>query len=250
MSNSIQRIGGISLRKLLPNAKFHGAKDFQIQSCCSDPAKVQKGDVFVAIVDSQRDGHAGINQAVANGASAIVAERFVVSKVPLCVVKDSRIALAQICQSLAGNPTESMRVIGVTGTNGKTTTAHLIRSILKEAGLRCGIASSLGNFDGVETSNPNSEITQTPQIAKQLLNMCSNGCEVAILEMPSTLLAQRCFDGIKLDAAVFTNIRKDHLEFHGTPGNYRKAKSQLFKLLKPDGFSVFPFRNWDQNQYG
>ena len=238
MSHSTIRTDGVSLRELLPKSQFFGASNFHVQSCCSDSEKVQSGDIYFAIIDSDKDGHQGINQAISRGAAGIVAERFVVANVPLCVVDDTRVAYGNVCQSLVGNPTQSMCVIGVSGTNGKTTTAFFIKAILKEAGLRCGLSSSLGNFDGHQTSDPYSESTKAPHVANQLLRMRANHCDVAILELPSTLLAQRSFEGVKLDAAVYTNIRKDHLDFHATPKNYRRAKSRLLKMLKPGGFSV------------
>ena len=103
--------------------------------------------MFVAVAGSRTDGHAFVHEAIASGASAIVCERPLDVDVPQCLVPDSREALGQICQALAGHPSRTLKVIGITGTNGKTTTAHLIASILHEAGCRAGTLGTLGYFD-------------------------------------------------------------------------------------------------------
>ena len=118
--------GGISLRNILPQARYSRSGDYSFSSCCSDSRNVRAGDLFVALVGSQEDGHTHIAEAVERGASAILSERFVSSPVPLCIVPDTREAYGQICQVLAGTPCDKLFLVGVSGTQGKTATANTI----------------------------------------------------------------------------------------------------------------------------
>lgn len=238
MFQTNQDCASVSLKGLFPRAKFFGAENIYCQSCCSDINELKRGDIFVPLVDSAGDGHGDVAKAVARGASAILAERFIVADVPVCLVKDNRIAYSLLCQALVDNPSDSMQVIGVTGTNGKTTTAHLIQSILNEAKIKNGLLSSLTSFDGYCHSPPNSDSFKAPQLASQLREMRTNGCKVAIVEASSQQLAQHVYSGVHLDAAILTNVRKAHLDFHLNAKNYRSAKSRILQMLKPDGFAV------------
>ena len=137
----------VSLRKLFPAAKFHGTDDIIVESVVADSRDVEPDDLFVAVSGIQTDGHLHVREALARGANAVLAERLVpTSGKPLCIVPDSRVALARVCQALMGDPSRHMKVIGVTGTNGKTTTAWLIRGILEAAGHRTGLLGTVGKL--------------------------------------------------------------------------------------------------------
>ncbi len=228
----------VSLRQVLPHAKFLGASDIRVASCCGDSRGCLPGDLFAAMEGARCDGHDYADEAVANGASAILGERLLPLGVPQCLVRDSREAFAQVCQALAGQPAERMTVIGVTGTLGKTTTALLIANILKAAGAQVGVLGSLGYCDSREVAPARNATPRPPELADWLSRMHGAGCTHAVVEVSSEALAQRRLGGVRFDAVVLTNVRRDHLDVHRTPENYLRAKQRLFQHLKPHGFCV------------
>jgi len=230
--------GGVSLRRILPTGRYSRATDLYFSSCCSDSRNCRPGDLFVALVGSDEDGHDHIAEAVERGAIGILSERFVSAPVPLCIVPDTRDAYGQICQALAGTPCEDLFVIGVSGTNGKTAAAMLLAGIFKQACITTGIISSLGVSDSMDVHDGGQVMLRAPEVAKHLSTMSLNGCSHAILEIPSVALARRTIAGLSLDAAVLTNLASDHLDIHGTIENYRRAQRRLFSHLKPTGFAV------------
>ena len=125
--------GAVSLRQMFPDAKFLGVADIQVSACSGHWQECDRGDLFVARVDENDDGHDFVDQALARGATHILAERMLAVDCPQCLVEDSGAAYATLCQALAGNPTQSTSTIGVTGSQGKTITAHLIDSILNKS---------------------------------------------------------------------------------------------------------------------
>ncbi|QDU93434.1 UDP-N-acetylmuramoyl-L-alanyl-D-glutamate--2,6-diaminopimelate ligase [Lignipirellula cremea] len=229
---------GVSLREILPEARIFGADDIRITSCSGNAQECQPGDLFVAIVDADGDGHDEVAQAIDRGATALLTERPLVAGAPVCVVDDTREAFGRICHRLAGSPSDRMRVYGVTGTNGKTATSMLIASVLEAGGRGVGFTSSLGYSDGVKPEPASLTTPAAPQLAMWMQRMAANGCTDAVVEISSDALAQRRTAGLELDAAVLTNVRRDHIEEHGSIINYRKAKARIFKQLKPHGFAV------------
>jgi len=239
MREALSHHDAVSLGALLPTAVMIGASDVLASTCTSDPRAVLPGDVFVALVEADRDGHESVREAVARGAKAILCERFVpVPNIPQCVVSDTRHAFARLCQRLAGDPSRRVKVIGVTGTHGKTTTSCLIAAVLEAAGVRTSIMGTFGYSDGIDTDAAN-ETTPSPHIlARWLARSEQAGCSHAIMEVSSRALAQRRLSGIELDVACITNVRRDHLDFHGSLVNYRNAKARLLRYLSSDGFAV------------
>jgi UDP-N-acetylmuramoyl-L-alanyl-D-glutamate--2,6-diaminopimelate ligase len=154
------------------------------------------------------------------------------------LVKDTRAAYGRVTQALAGYPCRKLRTIGVTGTAGKTVTAMLLASIFEKAGEAVGVLSSLGYSDSLTQVAPRQATPSTEQLGEWLGRMATAGCDSAVLELSSRALAERRAAGIELDAAVLTNIRRDHLDLHNTPQAYRKAKRRLFSLLKTGGIAV------------
>lgn len=229
--------GAIRLHEILPGSKFIGKGDFRVQSCCSRWDECERDDLYVAIVDAETDGHEFAREAVQRGASAILTERLLAVDLPQCIVGDSRLAFGTVCHALAGNPSERISTIGVSGSDGKTVTSHLIRSMMETAGHEVGLLTSIENKIGRRTGTPK-QVLNSPLLADQLSAMVMSGCTQAVVEMPGIALAQHRLSGVALDAAVVTNIRHDNMSFHGTKENYQRAKTRILDYLKPTGFAV------------
>ena len=228
---------GIRLRDIFPEAKLINADEVYVRSCCGHWNDCQQDDLFVAIVDTEQDGHDFTNEAIQLGAAAIVTERLLGTDRPQCIVRDTREAYGRICQALAGKPSQHLTTVGVTGTDGKTVTSHLIRSVFRAAQLKTGLISSIEVSCGRQESVPSQELNP-PRLAEQLSRMVLASCTNAVVEIPSVALAKRCLAGVGVDVGVITNIRNNHLKFHGSTENYRRAKMRLLKQLKPSGLAV------------
>jgi len=221
------------------SARFHGTRDIRVSTCSNHSAACQPGDLFVAMLGAEQDGHDYVAEAVAHGASAVLAEEWRPgSDVPFCIVEDSREAWGQVCHALAGNPAARVPVVGVTGTNGKTTTSCLIASILYCAGELPALAGTLGYCDGRRTLPAPLTTPPAPLIADWLARSESQGATHAVLEVSSHALAQRRTAGFEFDVACVTNVRRDHLDFHGTLANYKAAKARIFDQLRDGGVAV------------
>lgn len=238
MQRLLKRQFGVNLNEQFPTAQCFGGEEVRVGSCCSDARQCRDGDVYVALVDEEGDGHDGVCEAVRRGAAAVLSERFLPVNVPLFVVDDTRVAYGQLCQRLAGQPAESLRMIGVTGTNGKTTTSMLIASVLDAAKQRVGVTSTLGYSDSCDNLPAHRTTPLAAEMASLLRRMQTNSCSHAVVELSSRGLAQQRAAGIHFDAAILTNLRRDHLDLHGSVMNYRRAKMRLFEQLKPSGFAV------------
>lgn len=201
-----------------------------------DSRAVQAGGVFVARMGRSADGHAYIADAVARGAAAVVGERApqeVACAVPYVQVADGELALAHLAAAYYGFPSRRLVMIGVTGTDGKTTTTNLIYSILKAAGLRAGMISTINAVLGDETLDTGLHVTTptAPEVQGYLARMVQAGLTHCVLEATSHGLAQWRVAAVDFDVAVVTNIQHEHLDFHGTWEAYREAKARLFWAL-------------------
>ncbi len=195
-----------------------------------DSRKVTKGALFVCLRGLRVDGHQFVSEALAKGAAAVVAEREVPTNGrPLVLVPDTREALAWLCHRFYGDPTKDLVLIGVTGTNGKTTTTHLIAYLLSTQHPQS--VAVLGTV-GVHWKGQYHELDQTtpdaPVLVSWLARLRDEGARVVVMEVSSHALAQRRSDGCLFDAAVFTNLSRDHLDFHGDFESYFAAKARLF----------------------
>ena len=229
---------GIRLRDIFPEAKLINAEEVFVRSCCGHWNDCQTDDLFVAIVDAEQDGHDFTNEAIQLGASAIVTERLLGTNRPQCIVRDTREAYGRICQALAGRPSQHLKTVGVTGTDGKTVTSHLIRSIFQAAQHKTGLVSSIEVNCGQDRKSVPSQEMNPPRLAEQLTRMVLSDCTNAVVEIPSVALAKRCLAGVGIDIAVITNIRNKHLKFHGSEETYRRATLRLLEQLKPKGLAV------------
>ncbi len=232
------RTRGISLRELLPGARLGGGRDIRVTSCSSRPEQVEADDLFVLLPDEDRTHEAQVHTAIARGAKAVLCERPSSIDVPTCVVSNAREAYGHLCQALAGNPSRRLRVVGVTGTNGKTTVAALVRSVLNAA----GHPAALVGTPNQNTASPEAPIAyRTPsavELAQGLAMAEAEGCSHAVVEVSSQALSEYRTAGIDFDAAVLTNVRRDHMDLHGSVLNYRKVKGRLLSQLAEQGFAV------------
>jgi len=229
----------VSLRRLLPEAEIIGADDVWIAGCTSDSRLVREGELFAALTGSRSDGHDFAADAVARGCAAVLAERPILElSVPSCVVPNPRESFARLCQALAGSPNRQLKLIGVTGTNGKTTTSCLIAGVLSAIGHRVGVLGTLGYLDGRIVEESTHTTPPPERLASLLSRMVCNGCTHAVMEVSSHALDQSRVAGLEFDAACVTNVTHDHLDYHATLSEYRQAKAKIFDHLNIEGFAV------------
>jgi UDP-N-acetylmuramoyl-L-alanyl-D-glutamate--2,6-diaminopimelate ligase len=221
-----------TLAAAIPVRQVIGSIDRPVESIAYDSRRVQRNGLFVALRGEKSDGHEFIGQAIEKGATAIVAEREEKHSRATClVVDDTRTALADLAATFYGFPARKLKMAGVTGTNGKTTTSFLIKHICEKAGLRCGLIGTV-RYEIGERVLP--AIRTTPEsldLQELLAQMTNAGCKAAAMEVSSHALAQDRTRGLEWDVAVFTNLTQDHLDFHGTMENYFASKAKLFEQL-------------------
>ncbi len=229
----------VSLGKLLPSEVASLRGDVFPKGCACDSRRVAPGDLFVAIEGESTDGHAYIADAITRGCVAVVSERALTGlPVPTVRVPNAREAFGRLCQALAGNPSEQLKLIGVTGTNGKTTTSCLIAGVLSRAGCKVGVLGTVGYFDGEEAADASWTTPPADDLADWLLRMVRNRCSHAVMEVSSHALDQRRVAGVRFDAASITNVTRDHLDYHGSLASYRRSKAALLRQLPPEGLAV------------
>ena len=210
-----------------------GAEDLDVRAIAYDSRKVAPVSLFVAIEGFHRDGHDFVADAVKRGAVAIVAQRKVRTKVPVAVVADSRVALADLAAELFEHPTRKLKLVGVTGTDGKTTTVHLISDVLEAGGESTGFATTV-DFkiaDHLSTNDTRQSTQEAVEIQEFFAELLVAGGTWGVLEATSHALALRKLRGTEVDIAVFTNLSPEHLDFHGTLQSYLEAKGILFDML-------------------
>jgi UDP-N-acetylmuramoyl-L-alanyl-D-glutamate--2,6-diaminopimelate ligase len=224
---------------LLPEAEIVGADDVWIAGCTSDSRHIREGELFAALAGSGCDGHDFAADAAARGCAAVLTERPMPElAVPSCVVPNARAAFARLCQALAGCPSRQLKLIGVTGTNGKTTTSCLIAGVLSAAGHRVGVLGTLGYLNGRSVEKSTHTTPPPERLAALFSQMVGNGCTHAVMEVSSHALDQSRVAGLEFDAACVTNVTHDHLDYHGTLNEYRQTKAKIFDYLSIDGFAV------------
>lgn len=218
-------------------AQVYNMNDVDIVSIDFDSRKVKAGAMYVAVQGARFDGHDFVRDAVASGAVALVTQKKIATELPQIVVSDTRALLGELAKRFYGKFDELTKV-GITGTNGKTTTAFLIRSILARAGRRPGLIGTI-YYSG---KTADKAIRTTPEfmdVLKLFKRFRDEGMDSVVMEVSSHALRMARVDNIAFDIAVFTNLSQDHLDFHGTMDEYMKAKLHLFSLLKPHGYAVY-----------
>lgn len=205
------------------------ADDQEIREVRYDSRAVQAGDLFVAIRGFATDGHQYIGKALEQGAVAIVCEEAPVG-VPAVVVENARQALAEIAANRFGHPADSMVMLGVTGTNGKTTTTYLVKHMLEDAGHKVGLIGTNQNLIGDEVIETERTTPESYELHALFARMRDAGCTHVIMEVSSHSLVLDRVYGIPFAVGAFTNLTQDHLDFHKTMEEYRKAKAMLFAI--------------------
>ncbi len=207
-------------------------EDVLIEDITYDSRSVRPGSLFIAIKGFKVDGHDFVMDAVTKGAAAVVVERVIPDlEVSQVVVADSRVSMGHIAAAFYGKPAQHLRLIGVTGTNGKTTTTYLIKSILEEAGYRVGLIGTIQTLIGQDTFEASRTTPESLDLQRILARMLEAGTEYVVMEVSSHALALHRTVGLAFDLGVFTNLTQDHLDFHLTFEDYFAAKAKLFKTL-------------------
>jgi UDP-N-acetylmuramoyl-L-alanyl-D-glutamate--2,6-diaminopimelate ligase len=210
--------------------------DREVTAMAYDSRKLKPGAVFVALRGVNADGARFVPQAVANGAIAVVAETAPLAgiAVPWLQVPSARAALAELAAAFYGHPSEELALVGITGTNGKTTTSYVLASIFEAAGITCGRIGTIGYRIGARELDAPRTTPEAPELQQMLREMLTEGCGACVMEVSSHALALRRADDLRFAAGIFTNLTRDHLDFHGDMESYFSAKRRLFEIL-PDG---------------
>ncbi|MED1202168.1 UDP-N-acetylmuramoyl-L-alanyl-D-glutamate--2,6-diaminopimelate ligase [Heyndrickxia acidicola] len=219
-----------TLLTALPFVKVPEANP-EIEGIYQDNRKVTKGSLFICIKGLTVDGHKFASEAVKKGAAAIISEKELDVDVPVIVVRDTKRAMAVLADAYYQHPTKKLRMVGITGTNGKTTTSHLIDQIFQDAGEKTGLIGTMYikiDEEKIETKNTTPDSLTLQQTFGKMVN---NGVASAVMEVSSHALDQGRVYGIDFDIAVFTNLTQDHLDYHHTMEEYLYAKSLLFSQL-------------------
>lgn len=211
-----------------------------------DSRKVKKNSIFVAIKGFNTDGHKFIVESINKGAIAVIVEDdsavpveiFTHSKAAKILVKNSRIALAELSKGFYKNPSLKIKLVGITGTNGKTTTAFYLKHIFENTGHKSGLIGTIANYIGDEVLDSKLTTPESNDLNEYFQRMISKNCTHAVMEASSHSLMLNRVYGLEFNCAVFTNITSDHLDFHGTFENYFNAKKTLFDNLDSNSFAV------------
>ncbi len=221
------------------------SKDVEINHITDDSRKVVKGDLFVAVCGATSDGHNFVERAVENGAVAVVVNRS--SQVPCLAdykhvqvieVDDTAKVLGEIASNFYDHPSQKLHLVGVTGTNGKTTTATLLYNLFLSLGFKAGLLSTIRNYichTPIETINTTPNVLETNRL---LYEMVACGCDYCFMEVSSHATIQQRIAGLHFDGAIFTNLTQDHLDYHETMENYRDAKKLFFDCLPSTAFAL------------
>ncbi len=229
---------------LVKTVQIIGIKDLEINSIVFDSRKVVPGSLFVATKGTVVDGHNFIEKAIASGAVAVVCEEAPPRgggepETPtFVVVKDSTIALGQIASNFYDNPSQKLKVVAVTGTNGKTTNVTLLYNLFRKLGFKVGMLSTVQNYIDSEIVHATHTTPDAVQINELMAKMVEKGCDYCFMEASSHAIDQNRMAGLSLAGAIFTNITHDHLDYHITFDNYIKAKKKLFDDLPSSAFAL------------
>jgi UDP-N-acetylmuramoyl-L-alanyl-D-glutamate--2,6-diaminopimelate ligase len=218
-----------ALLEALPEASLKGAGSVPVNGLAYDSRAVAAGDLFFCLRGHNTNGHSHAPQALEAGASAVVAEKSLeTGEKPLVLVKNSRDAMARIAAAYYGHPSRQLKVIALTGTNGKTTTSYMIKAICETWGIKSGVLGTLGYlYPGFEQTGAHTT-PEAPVFQRLLRSMADDGVDCVAAEISSHALSLKRAAGTFFEAALFTNLSRDHLDFHGTFEAYRDAKLRLF----------------------
>ena len=227
---------GVKLSHVVPEARFVACSEIVVGTCYDDPALCGPGDVFVAREAGFGEANVAAQVAMANGAAAIIAETVIpTGGLPLAIVPNAEWVYARLSHTLAGDPARRLRVIAVTGTSGKTTTAWLAAAVLAEAGLRVGVVSDLGCLDGSGMGVERAGVEDPAALAAWLKRLVDTGCTHAVVEVSSRMLAASVLAGVECATVVVTNLADAHRDLHGSVEAYHDIKGRILDSLADDG---------------
>lgn len=234
----------MELKELIKNIRTEGvtgSAEVEITGVDIDSRRVSAGHLFVAMKGTQTDGHAYIGKAIELGAAAILCEDMpdvIKDGVTYVQVKSTEDVVGEVATTFYGDPSRKLRLVGVTGTNGKTTIATLLYNMFRKLGYKCGLLSTVCNYIEDEQI-PADHTTPDPIELNQLLaRMVDAGCQYAFMECSSHAIAQKRIGGLKFAGGIFTNLTRDHLDYHKTFENYRDAKKAFFDGLPKGAFAI------------
>ena len=231
----------IELLKHVKVVNTLGDTGVEITGVNIDSRRIEKGHLFVAIPGTQTDGHKYIPKAIELGAAAILCEQMPeeqVEGVTYVVVESTESAVGLVATQFFGDPSRKLKLVGVTGTNGKTTIATLLYNMFRKFGHKCGLLSTVCNYIEDEAI-PADHTTPDPiELNRLLAQMVEAGCDYAFMECSSHAIAQKRIGGLKFAGGLFTNLTRDHLDYHKTVENYRDAKKAFFDGLEKDAFAI------------
>ncbi len=221
-----------------------------VRGVTHDSRRVEKGDLFVAVRGARSDGHDHVGEAVSRGAAAVVCERPLNHAIPQILVRDGRVALAKAAAEVYGHPSLGLRLVGVTGTNGKTTVVHMIESVVRSAGGRTGMIGTLGIRTGGTTTPAALTTPEASDLQRRLADMRTDGVDTVMMEVSSHGLASHRVDHLRFELAVFTNLGHDHLDFHGSREEYFRSKKKLFSSRLSSTAVVWTDDRWGRRLAG
>lgn len=234
----------MKLQELLKNVKplqIVGGTDVEISGVNIDSRRIETGHLFVAMKGTQVDGHKFIPKAIEQGAKAVLCEDLPEERpegVTFVQVASTEEAVGPVATLFYGDPSRKLKLVGVTGTNGKTTIATLLYNMFTKMGHKCGLLSTVCNYI-VDQPIPADHTTPDPIELNELLGkMVEAGCEYAFMECSSHAIAQKRIGGLKFEGGIFTNLTRDHLDYHKTFENYRNAKKAFFDMLPKGAFAI------------
>ena len=234
----------MTLKELINNIsplKVTGSVDTEITGVDIDSRRVGQGHLFIAMRGTQTDGHAYIGKAVGQGAAAVLCEDMpedAAEGVTYVQVKSTEDVAGQVATTFYGDPSRKLRLVGVTGTNGKTTIATLLYNMFRRLGYKCGLLSTVCNYIEDEQI-PADHTTPDPiELNRLLARMVEAGCQYAFMECSSHAIAQKRIGGLRFAGGIFTNLTRDHLDYHKTFENYRNAKKAFFDGLPKGSFAI------------
>ncbi len=220
------------------NCTIKGSEDIEITGIAYDSRKVKPGYLFVAVKGFETDGHKYIEMAIKNGAVAVIGEEDITCDCVYVKVENSRRVLNQVAAAFFGHPERKLKIIGITGTNGKTTTTYIIRHILSLVGVRCDLIGTNQTIIGEEVVESSRTTPESLDLFEIFSKMVSTGGRYVVMEVSSHSLALDRVYGIEFETAVITNITQEHLDFHKTLENYAEAKAILFTMSKSAAVNV------------
>lgn len=229
----------VNLRRLLPQASFVGCGDLRVTFATDKSGECRPNALFAVIRGTRINGYEHVREALSRGASALLVDHPLADvSVPQCVIPDVRRGYAELWNALMAHPSRNLGLAGVTGTNGKTTTTWLIRSILQAAGCATGLLGTIEYHDGDVCERSSLTTPDSATLARWLAAMVSRRTTHAAIELSSHALDQRRTAGTLLDVAVIGNITQDHFDYHQTFAAYRQSKLRILDTLKPAGLAV------------